>query len=67
MPTAVSRDEVQRLLREGAQLIEVMPAEEYEKEHIEGAASLPLEELDADAAARLDRDRAVITYCFDFQ
>ena len=67
MPTAVSREDVQRLLRDGAQLIEVMPAEEYEQEHIDGAANLPLEDLDAEAAGRLDRDRPVITYCFDFQ
>ena len=67
MPTAVSREDVQRLLRDGAQLIEVMPAEEYEQEHIDGAANLPLEDLDAEAAGRLDRDRPVITYCFDVQ
>jgi rhodanese-related sulfurtransferase len=67
MPTAISRDEVRRLLAAGAQLIEVMPADEYAQAHIEGAASLPLEALDAKSAERLDLSRPVITYCFDFQ
>jgi rhodanese-related sulfurtransferase len=63
----VDRDEVQRLLAEGAQLVDVLPAEEYADEHIVGAINLPLKTLDeARARALLDSGRTVITYCHDY-
>jgi rhodanese-related sulfurtransferase len=65
VPTPVDRDEVVRLLGTGAQLVEVLPGDEYEEEHIDGAVHLPLKELDADRAAVLDRGRAVVVYCWD--
>jgi rhodanese-related sulfurtransferase len=49
----------------GAQLVEVLPEAEYRDEHLPGAINLPLKRLDADAAARLDRGRPVIVYCWD--
>lgn len=57
---------LRRLLDEGAQLVEVLPAEEYAEEHLPGAISIPLKELDADSAAQLDRSRPVIVYCWDY-
>jgi rhodanese-related sulfurtransferase/CBS domain-containing protein len=54
------------LLDEHAQLVEVLPAEEYAEEHLPGAISIPLKELDADSAAQLDRSRPVIVYCWDY-
>ena len=66
MPTDVSRAEVQRLMAQGAQLVEVLPREQYEDEHITQAISLPLSELRASTADRgLARDRPGITYCQD--
>ena len=56
---------VRELLERGAQLVEVLPEPEYRDEHLPGAINLPLKRLDADAAARLDRDRPVIVYCWD--
>jgi rhodanese-related sulfurtransferase len=68
MAPGISRDEVRRLQAEGAQVVEVLPRAEYEWKHVAGALNLPLTELDeATAAARLDRERPVITYCNDFQ
>ena len=67
MPTEVNRDEVQRLLSAGAQLVDVLPAEEYEAEHIAGAISLPLKQLTRETATRLDPGRPVIVYCWDYQ
>ena len=68
MPTAIARDEVQRLVAErAAQLVDVLSADDYEKEHLPGAINLPLKELDREAARSLDRDRAVIVYCDDYQ
>ena len=68
MPTQIDRDEVQRLLREeGAQVVEVLPAEEFDDEHLPGAVNLPLKSLDRDSTAALDRGRPVIVYCYDSQ
>lgn len=64
MPTVIGRDELQRLTGQGAQLVEVLPAEEYDWAHLPGAASLPLEELDA-GTGQLVRSRPVIVYCHD--
>jgi rhodanese-related sulfurtransferase len=66
VPEAVQRDEVQRLVREeGAQLVEVLPREEYDEEHLPGAISIPLRRIDAEARDLLDRSRPVIVYCWD--
>jgi rhodanese-related sulfurtransferase len=65
MPTDATRNDVQRLLAEGAQLVEVLPRVEYEEEHLPGAINLPLKELDRQTAQRLDIARPVIVYCYD--
>ena len=65
MPTDATRADVQRLLTEGAQLVEVLPPAEYEEAHLPGAINLPLKELTRQAARRLDRTRPVIVYCYD--
>jgi rhodanese-related sulfurtransferase len=68
MPRSIGRQEVQRLLaEEQAQLVEVLPATEYEDEHLPGAINIPLKELDRQTTSRLDRGRPVIVYCYDYQ
>ncbi|MFY9579992.1 MAG: rhodanese-like domain-containing protein [Gaiellaceae bacterium] len=67
MPRPIDRDGVQRLVADGAQLVEVLPRPEYEEEHIAGAINLPLKELNRETARQLDRDRPVIVYCNDYQ
>ena len=68
MPTAIDRAEVQRLLREEqAQLVEVLPPDEYEDEHLPGAINIPLKTLDRDTTSSLDRARPVTVYCYDTQ
>jgi rhodanese-related sulfurtransferase len=57
--------ELRRLLDDGAQLVEVLPPEEYAEEHLSGATNLPLKELDAQSSARLDRRTPVVVYCWD--
>jgi rhodanese-related sulfurtransferase len=64
MPTGIGRDEVRTLTGQGAQLVEVLPAEEYEWAHLPGAVNLPLKQLD-DGMEQLDRSRPVIAYCSD--
>jgi rhodanese-related sulfurtransferase len=67
MPTNIDRGEVQQLQRQGAQIVEVLPAEDYEVEHLPGAISIPLKILGTATTARLDRGRPVIVYCHDYQ
>lgn len=66
MPSAVGRAELQRLLGAGAQLVEVLPKEEYDEEHLPAAVNLPLKQLDARSAAEtLDASLPVVVYCWD--
>jgi rhodanese-related sulfurtransferase len=58
----VSRDEAQKLIEEGAQLVDVRAEHEWEVGHIAGATHLPLDEL-AERAGEIDKDRAVVLYC----
>jgi rhodanese-related sulfurtransferase len=67
MPTELTRDEVRAQVAAGAQLVEVLPASDFDEEHLAGAISLPLETLNRAAAERLDRNRAIIVYCYDYQ
>jgi rhodanese-related sulfurtransferase len=68
MPTGIDRNEVQRLVaEEQAQLVEVLPAAEFEEEHLPGAINIPLKELNRETARQLDRQRPVIVYCHDYQ
>jgi rhodanese-related sulfurtransferase len=63
----VDTEQVRALAREGAVLIEVLPRDAYEAEHLPGALSIPLEELNRDAVAELDPTRPTVTYCYDYQ
>ena len=66
MPTPIGRAELGRLAEAGAQLVEVLPQDEYDEEHLPGAIHLPLKKLTGEAAeVTLDRDRAVVVYCWD--
>jgi rhodanese-related sulfurtransferase len=61
------RNQIRQLLERGAQLVEVMPPDEYEYEHLPGAINIALKTLDVESARRLDRGRPVIVYCYDYQ
>ena len=67
MATQIDREAVQKLIDQGAQLVEVLPADEYEEDHLPGAINIPLKELDKATAGSLDRSRPVIVYCYDYQ
>ena len=59
----IGRDELrERLARGDAVLIDVRPQEEYAAGHIEGARSIPLDELDR-RLAELPADREIVAYC----
>jgi rhodanese-related sulfurtransferase len=60
---AIGRDElIARLRRGDVVLVDVRPAEEFAAGHIEGARSIPLDELE-ERLAELPDDREVVAYC----
>jgi rhodanese-related sulfurtransferase len=67
MPTTVDRDQVQQLVSPGAQLVDVLPPEEYESQHLPSAINIPLKVLDQQTTAQLERTRPTIVYCYDSQ
>ena len=67
MPTGIDRSRLQELVAAGAQLVEVLPRDEYEDEHLPGAINIPLKELNRETAQQLERSRPVIVYCYDYQ
>ena len=66
MPTTIFRDGVRELLEEGAQLVDVLPSEEYGESHLPGAINIPLKELDRETTAGLDHEAPVSAYCHDY-
>jgi len=66
MPTRIEIRELRSLMDRGAQLVEVLPREEYDEEHLPGAVNIPVKELDADTTARLDKRNPLIVYCSDY-
>jgi rhodanese-related sulfurtransferase len=58
----ISRDEAQKLIDEGAQLIDVRAEHEWGAGRIAGATHLPLAEL-AERSGEIDPERPVVLYC----
>jgi rhodanese-related sulfurtransferase len=60
---AIGRDElIARLRRGDVVLVDVRPSEEFEAGHIDGARSIPIDELEQ-RLAELPADREVVAYC----
>jgi rhodanese-related sulfurtransferase len=64
MPIGIGRDQPRELTCQQAQLVEVLPADDYDWAHLPGAVNHALKELDA-RTRQLDRSRPVIVYCHD--
>jgi len=65
MAREIDRDGVRRLMDQGAQVVDVLPAREYSEDHLPGAINLPLRKIEAEASQVLDPSRPVIVYCWD--
>jgi rhodanese-related sulfurtransferase len=66
MSHEISREEVENLIRTRGPslLLEILPPEYYEREHLPGAKNLPLSGFDLAATTLLpDRDAPIVTYC----
>jgi rhodanese-related sulfurtransferase len=65
MPRQVDLDGLRRLMEQGAQVVDVLPAREYGEDHIPGAINLPLRKIETEAREFLRPDRPVVVYCAD--
>jgi rhodanese-related sulfurtransferase len=65
MPRKVDRDQLQRLLDQRTQLVDVLPRDEYEEEHLPRAISLPLRRIETEATTALDPSSPIVVYCWD--
>ena len=62
MPSNITRDELEELIRDGAQVVDVLPPAEFAEFHLPGAISLPLKDLDASSIGQLSKDKPVVVY-----
>ena len=55
----------EKIINEGALLIDVRTQEEYDEKHIDEALLLPLDEISADSVSNIvdSKDKVIIVYC----
>ena len=61
----VDHREVLAMLSSDAQIVDVLPAQEFNGAHIKVAVHIPLPRVLTDAPALLDRSRRTVVYCRD--
>jgi len=68
MVKQIARDELMEMIESGPKfkLVDVLPRGSYEKEHIKGAISIPLNEIEQKAAKALKKNDVIIVYCASF-
>ncbi|MBA3631010.1 MAG: rhodanese-like domain-containing protein [Actinobacteria bacterium] len=66
MPREIDLPGLQKLLEPGdVQLIEVLPENEYEEEHLPGSINIPLKSMNPSSVSSLDRSLGTVVYCWD--
>jgi rhodanese-related sulfurtransferase len=68
MARKITRDELKRMMEsnEGFKLVDVLSKESYGNEHIKGALSVPLDDIEEKAAGLLNREDKIVVYCASF-
>ncbi|MFA5117242.1 MAG: rhodanese-like domain-containing protein [Candidatus Omnitrophota bacterium] len=68
MVRQISRDELLRMMdsKVAFKLVDVLPRESFENEHIKGALSIPLNDIELKAAGLLKKTETIVTYCGSF-
>ncbi|MDQ1402534.1 MAG: phage shock protein [Actinomycetota bacterium] len=63
----MTRAQLQEMLasRPDVQLVEVLPKDEFDEEHLPGAVHIPLRKIAERAPTELDVGRPVVVYCWD--
>ena len=61
----LERQAVQDLMQKGAQVVETLPPNEFEEDHLPGAINIPLRDIETEAVQELDKGVSVIVYCWD--
>lgn len=69
MVKTITRDELKEMISSGqkVKIVDVLGKESYAKEHIKGAISLPLGEIEEGAAKMLKKEEAIVVYCASFE
>ena len=68
MPQIITRrDELQQRVKDGAHLIEVLPAKEFARAHLPEAINIPLAKLSVKTIASLEKKNTTIVHCYDYQ
>ena len=68
MPIEIRRKDLKTLVaQDRAQLVEVLPASEYKREHLPRAVNIPLQNMTAATTKSLRKDQAVIAYSADYK
>jgi rhodanese-related sulfurtransferase len=66
MPSEISRKQAQRLIEAGGQMLDVLELSEYRESDPPGAVHIHLRRLAERAREKLDPDRPVVVYCYDY-
>lgn len=64
----INRGELSELMFRGEKIkiVDVLPTEHYKEEHIKGAISLPLDDIETKAKDLLKKNEKIIVYCASF-
>lgn len=65
MTHVIDREQVRSLMEQGAQIVDVLPAQSYAEDHLPRAINLPLRKIETEAKRVLDPSRPIIVYCAD--
>ena len=57
--------DAQQMIADGVALIDVLPAEVFQQEHLPGAVNIPLATFEPTQLETYDRAAEVLIYCFD--
>jgi rhodanese-related sulfurtransferase len=67
MPQTIDREQVQQMIQQGAQLVEVLERSQYRQAHLPKSVNIPLQVLNEETAAKLEKHKPLIVYCYDSQ
>jgi rhodanese-related sulfurtransferase len=68
MVTKITRQELQDMISkdEKFKLVDVLSKESFEKEHIKGAISIPVDQIEKKASKLLKKTEKIVVYCASF-